>query len=54
MIERLLRDGPHVVNLGLREFADALKAQEVEVVQVDWHPPPQLDDELASLLEDLT
>jgi hypothetical protein len=54
MIEQLLEDGPCVVNLGLREFSDALKAQGVEVVQVDWRPPPQLDDELASLLEDLT
>ena len=50
-ISELLRRGPDVVNVGVRDFADSLVAQEVPVVQVDWTPPPELDDDLAELLE---
>ena len=40
MIDRLLRDGPITVNVGLRAFAATLEAQHAPVVQVDWTPPP--------------
>ena len=39
------------VNLGLTQFADALRAQGAPVVQVDWRPPAGGD---ASMLEVLT
>ena len=39
------------VNLGLEQFADALRAQGAPVVQVDWRPPAGGD---ASMLEVLT
>jgi len=35
----LLQGAPRVVNIGLRGFADALTARNVDVVQVDWRPP---------------
>ena len=53
LVPALLREGPKVANLGIREFADSLAAQDVPVVQVEWVPPPKLDRDLAALLEQL-
>jgi hypothetical protein len=52
-IALLLADGPRVANVGVADFADSLAEQDVPVVQVDWTPPPELDDELVKLLEEL-
>jgi hypothetical protein len=52
-VRELLERPPQVVNLGLREFAASLAEQDVPVVHVDWRPPPQLDDDVAALLEEL-
>jgi hypothetical protein len=52
-IAALLAVGPRVANVGVGDFAESLTAQDVPVTQVDWKPPPTLDDELARLLEDL-
>ena len=52
-VTALLADGPRVVNLGLADFAESLTAQDVPVVHVDWMPPPELDEELTRLLEEL-
>lgn len=52
-IQKLLVEGPKAINLGLKEFAEALKSQGVEVVHVDWSPPPPEAEELADLLEKL-
>ena len=52
-IDALLAAGPNVVNVGVREFADSLAAQDVPVVQVDWTPPVHLEDDVAALLEAL-
>jgi hypothetical protein len=49
----LLERGPIAVNLGLREFAETLVAQEAPVVHIDWSPPAELDPGLAALLEEL-
>jgi hypothetical protein len=49
----LLRERPVVVNVGVREFAEAVAEQEVPVVQVDWSPPHEVDADLADLLKDL-
>jgi hypothetical protein len=52
-VDTLLAEGPRVANVGVADFADSLAAQDVPVVQVDWLPPPELDDDLAELLEEL-
>jgi hypothetical protein len=52
-IASLFRDGPKVVNLGIREFAESLAMQNGTVVHVDWHPPAPLESDLAALLEEL-
>ena len=41
------------VNVGLRMFAESLRAQGVAVVQVDWVPPAGGDPQLAELLDRL-
>lgn len=52
-VQRLLTENPKAINLGLREFAEALQAQGVTVVHVDWSPPPPEAEELADILEKL-
>lgn len=42
-----------VINIGLPQFAENLKIQNVEVVQVDWKPPAGGDKEMIDLLEKL-
>ena len=46
----LLKGPLKVFNVGLDGFADDLKAQGVEVVNVDWSPPAGGDPKLAALL----
>jgi hypothetical protein len=53
-ITDLLQRGPVIVNVGVRDFAEAIAEQKAPVVQVDWAPPPQLEADLAELLEELT
>jgi len=52
-LESLLRDGPVAINLGLRGFAESLLSQGAQVVQVDWSPPADIDDETAAILDKL-
>jgi hypothetical protein len=52
-LEALLQTPLVVVAVGLRDFAESLKQQDVEVVQVDWTPPAGGDKEMADLLEKL-
>jgi hypothetical protein len=52
-IAALLDATPRVANVGVADFADSLAAQDVTVIQVNWTPPPELDDDLADLLEKL-
>ena len=39
-----------VVNIGLELFNDALKAQDVNSVQVSWQPPQKLEKEYEDIL----
>jgi hypothetical protein len=41
------------INVGLPLFADALRQQGVEVVEVDWQPPAGGDTDLLALLDRL-
>ena len=45
-----VNSGFAAINVGLESFADGLRAQGAEVVQVDWRPPAGGDDRLANLL----
>jgi hypothetical protein len=52
-LAEVLARGPVVVNVGVRDFADALRAQGVPVVEVDWRPPATTDPDVARLLDKL-
>jgi len=52
-LEDLLENGPIAINLGLEDFAKALQDQGREVVHVDWSPPPEIDEELKEILDEL-
>ena len=49
----LLEGPPRVINIGLSTFADDLKKQDAEIVNVDWSPPARGNIELANLLAKL-
>jgi FdrA protein len=52
-LEDLLQNGPVIVNIGVREFAESAQAQEAEVVHVDWTPPAGGDKDMEDLLDKL-
>ncbi len=41
--KKLLDSDLTVINIGMNVFYDALKVQNVKVIQVDWRPGPVLD-----------
>ena len=42
-----------VINTGLLQFMEALEAQKITVVHVDWKPPTEEDEEIGKMLESL-
>ena len=49
----LLEGPPRVINIGLTSFADDLKKQDIEMVNLNWSPPARGNVELANLLAKL-
>lgn len=41
----------NVINVGLEIFYNALKLQNVKVLDVNWNPPPKLEKETQDLLD---
>jgi hypothetical protein len=52
-VDELLHKPLVVINLGLKQFAESLEEQKVEVVQVDWIPPAGGDKAMSDLLDQL-
>jgi len=52
-LDELLQNGPIVINIGVCDFADSLKIQEVKVIHVNWTPPAGGDPNLIELLDKL-
>ena len=52
-IHHLLDGPPRVINICLSSFADDLKKQDIEMVNLDWSPPARGNVELANLLSKL-
>ncbi len=50
----LLEGPPRVINIGLASFADDLKKQDAEMVNIDWSPPARGNIELSNLLAKLS
>jgi len=42
-----------VINVGLKDFAENLEAQDADVIQIDWTPPAGGDQEMIDLLKEL-
>jgi FdrA protein len=42
-----------IINIGLKDFAEEMESQDLEVVQVDWTPPAGGDQEMIDLLSEL-
>jgi FdrA protein len=49
----ILGESLQVINIGLESFAEDLRREGVEVVQMDWRPPAGGNKRLASLLANL-
>src|SRR5690242_441389 len=49
-IGSLLQQGPRVLNVGVRTFAETLEAVGAPHLHVDWQPPAQGNPELGALL----
>jgi hypothetical protein len=49
----ILTEKLKVVNIGISTFADDLRSQDVEVINVDWKPPAGGDIEMLRLLDKL-
>lgn len=52
-ILRLFQEDLVVVNLGLEAFAEALRKEDVKVLQMNWRPPAGGDQRLIALLDRL-
>ena len=42
-----------IINIGLENFAESIKSQNVTVVDTDWKPPALGDDDLFDILKSL-
>jgi hypothetical protein len=52
-IDKLLLNGPNVLNIGLKSFSESIVAQGSNSIHINWTPPAQGDPELLLLLEKL-
>ncbi|MEE3246688.1 MAG: fdrA domain protein [Chloroflexota bacterium] len=52
-IDRLLSSPIQAINIGVKDFAENLESQEVEVVHVNWTPPAGGDPEIIAILEQI-
>lgn len=49
-----LLNGPlRIINIGIEPFAEALRAQDIPVIQVDWRPPAGGNSDMIALLAKL-
>ena len=52
-INELFRKEVKVINMGLESFAETLRKEEVQVLQMEWKPPAGGNKRLISLLDKL-
>lgn len=48
---QLLTRGPVVINIGIEDFLETLKNQNVPVTGIDWSPPAGGDPEMIEILD---
>ena len=52
-IDRLVSSPIQAINIGVKDFAENLESQEVEVVHVNWTPPAGGDPEIIAILDQI-
>ena len=52
-MDRLLSSPIQAINIGVKDFAENLESQEVEVVHVNWTPPAGGDPEIIAILDQI-
>ena len=52
-VKELLKIGPSIINIGVRDFGENLKKQGVEVTHLEWEPPTIVDQDIADILDKL-
>lgn len=52
-VPKLFREELRIVNIGLEIFYRSLKDQALEVIHVNWQPPPSIEKELKEKLDRL-
>ena len=52
-IDRLLSSPIQAINVGVKDFAEDLESQEVEVVHVNWTPPAGGDPVIIAILDQI-
>ena len=50
MSEKILDEKLIIINVGILSFYEALEKQNTSVVQVNWTPPAQIDEEVNTIL----
>lgn len=50
-VERLLKEKPKVINVGLKSFYESLKEQKVDTIHIDWKPPAGGKRDLIEILK---
>lgn len=53
VMTNILQEELKVINIGIKQFMEALEEQQVSVVHVDWKPPTEEDEEIEKLLDSL-
>lgn len=52
-VNALFQDSLQVINVGVERFSDAVRLQEIPVVQMDFTPPAGGDERLIRILDRL-
>ena len=50
LLQLLNEDTIQIINLGLDKFAKTYQENGINVVQVDWKPPVEIEDDLSDIL----
>ncbi|NPV75368.1 MAG: hypothetical protein HPY59_03230 [Anaerolineae bacterium] len=50
-LSEIVAAGTKVINIGISTFAEALREQGVNVIEVDWSPPRKIQTDLSEILQ---
>ena len=50
LLQLINEDTIQIINLGLDKFAKTYQENGIKVLQVDWKPPAEIEDDLSNIL----